>query len=158
MNNFTGELYLRYIDGRHWEVTEGFTYRVGDPNGAAFIHIPRGFVTDFASMPLGVVFKSPGGLWDKPAIVHDLLYKRGWIEVEQHRRVIARSDADAIFREAMAVAGVGWLTRQTIWLGVRVGGWKPWNAYRKADDARFMEEARQKSRRLGLHVGSKETH
>lgn len=133
MNNFTGDLLVKYIDGTHWEVAEGFTYRVGSPMGAAFVAIPRGFVTDFASMPLGVVFKSPGGKWDKPAIVHDVLYKRGWINYEKVRRSITRKEADAIFLEAMEVAGVPSATRIVIYLGVRVGGWKAWNEHRKAD-------------------------
>lgn len=134
MNNFTGDLLVKYLDGgKRWEVAEGFTYRVGSPNGAAFVTIPRGFVTDFASMPLGIVFKSPGGKWDKPAIVHDVLYKRGWIDYEKARKRLTRKECDQIFLEAMEVAGVNWLARRIIYAGVRVGGWKAWNEHRKAD-------------------------
>jgi hypothetical protein len=81
-NNFLGDLLLQYddaSDGRRWIVLQGFTYRLGSPDGPEFITIPRGFVTDFASMPLGIVFKSPGGKWDKPAVVHDALYKLGLV-------------------------------------------------------------------------------
>lgn len=134
VNNFCGDLLVRYIDGTHWEVAQGFTYRVGSPNGAAFIRIPAGFVTDFASMPFGVVFKSPGGKWDKPAIVHDLLYRRGWIEVDQHRRTITRAEADQVFREAMEVAGVDSIRRTIIYAGVRLGGGPAWTRHREADD------------------------
>ena len=134
MNNFTGPLDVRYLDdGHHWEVLRGFTYRVGDPNSAMFVHIPKGFVTDFASFPLGILLKSPGGKWDKPAVVHDLLYKRGWIERDKHRVTLERKDCDDIFKEAMQVAGVDWFRRQIIYAGVRIGGWKPWAKYRKAD-------------------------
>lgn len=133
MNNFLGPLDVRYIDGKHWEVITGFTYRVGSSVGAKHITIPRGFVTDFASMPLGILFKSPGGPWDKPAIVHDLLYRRGWIEHERVRQTITRADADAVFDEAMEVAGVPGWKHTLIYLAVRVGGRKPWNRYREAD-------------------------
>lgn len=133
MNNFLGDLCVKYIDGKHWEVTEGFTYRVGEPNGRAFVRIPKGFVTDFASMPLNVIFRSPGGKWDKPAVVHDLLYRRGWIEHEQHRQIITREDADQIFREAMEVADVDPFRRTIIYAGVRLGGGKTWARYREAD-------------------------
>jgi hypothetical protein len=133
MNNFMGPLTVSYIDGRHWCVVDGFTYRVGDPQGRYFITIPRGFVTDFASMPLNIVFRSPGGKWDKPAVVHDLLYRRGWIEHEQHRRPITRAEADQVFREAMEVAGVDPIRRTLIYAGVRLGGGKTWNAYREAE-------------------------
>lgn len=140
MNGFCGKLKVEYIDGKHWLVLHGFTYRVGDANGKAFIKIPSGFVTDFASMPLGILFKSPGGLWDKPAIVHDLLYRRGWIEVERHHQFITRKDADDIFKEAMEMAGVNWLARQIIYAGVRIGGVATWDRYRKADDATPVEK------------------
>jgi hypothetical protein len=134
MNGFLGDLLVKYIDGKHWEVAQGFTYRVGDPNSEMFVKIPSGFVTDFASFPLGVVFKSPGGKWDKAALVHDLIYKRGWIERGQHRVTLTRKDCDLIFKEAMDVAGVGWFPRQVIYLGVRLGGWKPWGQYRSSDE------------------------
>jgi hypothetical protein len=141
VNGFTGPLRIDYIDGTQWRIVEGFTYRVGDPNGEMFVQIPLGFVTDFASFPLGVLFKSPGGKWDKPAVIHDLLYQRGWIERSRHRVSLDRKDCDDIFKEAMQVAGVNWFARQMIYAGVRVGGWKPWDRYRKAEQReRDMEE------------------
>jgi len=33
----------------------------------------------------------------------------------------------------MGVLGVGRFTRWTIYAGVRVGGWVPWNKYRSKD-------------------------
>lgn len=137
MNNFLGDLLIKYVDGKRWEVAEGFTYRIGDPNSRVYVRIPTGFVTDFASMPLGIVFKSPGGKWDKPAVVHDVLYKRGYADGScQVRRSVTRRDADDIFKEAMAVAGVNWLARQIIYAGVRLGGFRAWNEHRRNDGNR----------------------
>ena len=133
MNNFLGDLLVRYIDGCQWEVAEGFTYRIGDANSRTLVRIPRGFVTDFASMPLGIVFKSPGGKWDKPAVVHDLLYKQGYVESDMLQKRITRKDADLIFKEAMAVAGVNWFARHLIYAGVRMGGRGIWKTYRWVD-------------------------
>ncbi len=48
--NFNGDLLVKYIDGTRWEVAETFTYRLG----REYVRIARGFVTDFASMPIGV--------------------------------------------------------------------------------------------------------
>jgi hypothetical protein len=139
VNNFTGKLIVEHIDdGKRWRVVHGFTYRVGDPNSEMFVTIPRDFVTDFASFPLGIVFQSPGGKWDKAAVVHDLLYRRGWIERARHRVTLTRKDCDDIFRDAMQVAGVGWFPRHVIYLGVRLGGSTTWNTYRRAD----VEKAR----------------
>lgn len=134
-NGFLGDLLVGYIDGKRWKVAQGFTYRLCQPDGVQFVRIPTGFVTDFASMPLGVVFKSPGGRWDKPAIVHDVLYKTMQVSVEgkAEPRIVTRGEADAIFKEAMEVAGVNWVSRQIIYAGVRAGGWRAWNQHRKAD-------------------------
>lgn len=133
-NNFLGDLLVGYIDGKHWRVVEGFTYRLCAPDGLQFVHIGRGFVTDFASMPLGIVFKSPGGKWDKPAIVHDCLYKTALVSVEGGPpRQVTRAECDEIFKEAMGVAGVNWLAKQVIYRGVRLGGWRAWGQHRKAE-------------------------
>lgn len=135
MNNFLGDLLVGYIDGKRWRVEQGFTYRLCQPNGLQFVRIERGFVTDFASMPLNVVFRSPGGKWDKPAVVHDCLYKTARVSVEGGEpRIVTRGECDDIFREAMDVAGVNWLTRQIIWSGVRVGGWRAWRKHREAEE------------------------
>jgi hypothetical protein len=92
-------------------------------------------VTDFASLPLGVFIKSPGGKWDKPAIIHDELYKTPLVAVAGGTaREVTRAQADAIFLEAMDASGVNWFTKRIIYSGVRVGGWKAWNAHRKAED------------------------
>lgn len=140
MSNFLGDLLVKYIDGTRWEVAETFTYRIGHPQGDEFVHIGRGLITDFASIPRPVqlLWRSPGGKWDKPAVVHDCLYQCGSVDsLSGERRVIDRAEADTIFRQAMDDAGVNWFTRRSIWLGVRVGGWVPWNTYRKAEaDAR----------------------
>ena len=135
VNNFLGDLLVKYIDGELWQVVEGFSYRIGDPNGRAYVRVPKGFITDFASMPLGIVFKSPGGKWDKPAVVHDVCYKRGYVDTDRTRKTITRKDADDIFKEAMAVAGVHWFARQIIYAGVRLGGWRVWDNHRLTDAA-----------------------
>lgn len=133
MNNFLGDLLVGYIDGKRWRIAEAFTYRLCDPQGVQFVHIGRGFVTDFASMPLNVIFRSPGGKWDKPAVVHDCLYKTGFVSVDgcDQPRLITRAEADAIFDEAMQVAGVNRVARWIIYQGVRIGGWRAWNQHRK---------------------------
>ena len=139
MNNFTGDLLVKYLDGDGWEVVQGFTYRLGSPDGREFVSIPQGFVTDFASMPLGIVFRSPGGKWDKPAVVHDALYRLGYVFVSDGTiRQVERAECDRIFLEAMGVAGVNELAKRIIHAGVRVGGWRAWNRHRDADSARSV--------------------
>ena len=138
MNNFTGDLLVKYLDGTSWEVAQGFTYHLGSPNGPEFVHIGSGMITDFASIPpvIRAIFRSPGGKWDKPAVVHDCLYTTGRLSVSDGSvRYIARDEADRIFREAMGVTGVNWFAKCVIYRGVRLGGMFAWDRHRKAEDA-----------------------
>lgn len=76
--------------------------------------VPAGFNTDFASVPrVPVAFLLTGGTADRPAIVHDFLYRTGAED---------RKTCDAIFAEAMEATGVAAWRRGLMWAGVRVGG------------------------------------
>ena len=89
--------------------------------------VPPGTETDFASVPRALWnVLPPFGKHSRAAVLHDWLY-----QVAPH--AMSRGMADGLFREAMKALGVGWLTRQTMWSGVRAGGWKPWRRYRAHD-------------------------
>lgn len=136
MNNFLGPLRLDYIDGHSWQVVEGFTYRIGSPDGEEFVHIPEGFVTDFASIPrpLKVLWPSPGGPWDKPAVVHDFIYRFGYVQRNGGAiRRVTRLEADDIFREGMDVTDTRETAEYCLYRGVRLGGWNSWRKHRKSD-------------------------
>ena len=81
------------------------------------ITVPAGFVTDFASIPrLLWRLLPPTGRYTRASVVHDLLYRTPGL--------CTRAQADAVLYEAMKYpCKVGFFTRWTIWLGVRVGGW-----------------------------------
>lgn len=80
--------------------------------------VPKGFVTDFASVPrLPVAYLLAGGEANEAAIVHDYLY---------HSHEVARDVADAVFEEAMAVTGQPWWRRKLMWAGVRLFGAAPY--------------------------------
>jgi len=75
--------------------------------------VPEGFETDFASVPrLPFIYWLFGGVADEAATLHDYLYTG----------VVSRKDADAIFREAIAVCGTQGWRGTAMWLGVRIGG------------------------------------
>lgn len=142
-NNFLTELDVRYVSGSwlstHWRVLGEFTYRIGGPESLDHVRIPDGFITDFASIPVGVrlVFRSPGGCWDKPAVVHDYLYNLGGYWRRDKVFVpVTRAQADAIFNDAMKVTGTNGFARRAIYRGVRAGGMMAWRKHRKADGAR----------------------
>jgi hypothetical protein len=136
MNNFEGELIARQLPGGYrWEIWESFTYRIGDANSPHLVRVPKGFITDFASIPRGLwnLWPPTAGKHAKPSVVHDVCYVRGYIESDLIQKKITRKDADDIFKEALAVAGCNWFTRQALYLGVRVGGSTAWNNYRWVD-------------------------
>lgn len=81
--------------------------------------VPRGFITDLASIPrLLRGLYSQTGLSRRAAVLHDYLYCL---------QCTTRAEADALFLEALAAEGVGWFTRYSMFLAVRSGGWVYWN-------------------------------
>ena len=123
-SSFLTPLDLEYLDGRTWRLTTPFKFRSDDID--ATIMVSEGFLTDFASIPrvLWVVLP-PTGPYGKAAVVHDWLYKTG---------LTTRAEADTVLLEGMQVLGVRWFTRQTIYVGVRLGGWVAWRHHRKEDE------------------------
>lgn len=140
------------MDGRNWKIAAPFDYAVGAPNGATIVHVPVGFVTDFASIPrLFWNILPPTGWYGAAAVVHDYCYRYGRIGA----LVIDRLYADDVLNEAMCVLRAAWvlehglskagypeiphgefhslLEREIIFLGVRAGGFVAWNAYRNAE-------------------------
>lgn len=79
------------------------------------ITVPEGTVTDLASVPrLPLAYLLAGDTARYPAVIHDYLYSS---------KKVKRSQADAVFLEAMEVVGVPWWRRYMMWMGVRTFGW-----------------------------------
>lgn len=99
-----------------YELDAPFSYDVGCEGSGFSVHVPFGFETDFASIPkpLRGIFP-PYGPWAKAAVIHDFLYETGQV---------SRWIADRIFFEAMGVLGVGFATRITMYMAVRIFGWR----------------------------------
>lgn len=97
----------------------------------ARITVPVGFKTDMASIPkLLWNVLPPIGKYDAAAVIHDYLYQRPkWTTL--NAKYLTRAQSDGVLREAMQILGVGAFTRWVIYAGVRLGGWVPWNNYRK---------------------------
>ena len=82
------------------------------------LDVIKGFVCDLSSIPRVLHSLIPKtGLHDGPSVLHDWAY--------QHR-LNSRKWADEMFLSAMVAAGVGWVRRNTMYLGVRAGGWAAW--------------------------------
>ena len=119
MSSFTDPLVITPLDdGRTFRLVSEFDYHVGSETSSDYIHVPAGFVTDFASVPQP--FWSaipPWGKYGKAAVVHDYLYGC---------KDRSRKAADGVFLEAMCVLGVPWWERTIMWAAVRIGGYWAW--------------------------------
>lgn len=94
------------------------------------IVIPKGFVTDLASVP-SPLFWWQWGAWNLPAIVHDWAYLNHFLLFLNADKSfttfdLTRAEADTIFRELLAVFRVPFSVRQAMYLAVRIGGEKYW--------------------------------
>ena len=112
MAEFLTELDARAIDGRKWRLLAPLVY---DSDILGLITVPAGFDTDLASIPrIARPLITGMGNDRKPAVIHDHLYSI---------RHLPRSEADAVFLEALECLRVPWIKRRAMWAAVRAGGW-----------------------------------
>ena len=118
-------LVVKKLESGQWEVYEELEYHVGNKDSDEIIRVPKGTLTDFASVPRGLwnIFP-PDGEYTSAAVVHDFIYGlRGKLPSKTY----TREEADKIFAEAMQVLGVPFWKRYTMFYAVRAGGWVYWN-------------------------------
>ncbi len=120
MSSFTTPLVVSPMpDGRSWQLQKSFTYHIGTKFSRDYTRVPKGFKTDFASVPWVLWSWLPSwGKYGKGAVIHDYIY-------QTHCRT--RKEADAIFYEAMLVGGTKvWKAKLMFW-GVRIFGFLAWH-------------------------------
>ena len=96
---------------RNWSLQGPVVYRDG---AGREIVVPKGFITDLASVPRALwnLFP-PFGSYTFAAVLHDWLYRTG---------IVSRAVADATFLEAMESLGTGGFTRRVLYFAVRLFG------------------------------------
>lgn len=105
-----------------WSVAEDLRYR--SDYLEEVITVPKGFKTDFASIPRFFHRLLPkNGKHDAAAVVHDWLYATAYTDKET---------ADLVFLEAMEAIGVSLWKRQTMYRAVKWFGFAAWNNHRAA--------------------------
>ena len=124
---FLGEVKVTFLQGRWRRIEQEIRYeRYG-----SWIIIPKGFITDFASIPrvFWTVLSPDDARYIYAALVHDVLY-------EQHGE-LDREAAVYIFWEAMGATrrvpkpdlpGVSEPTRYAMWAAVRIFGQNAWDS------------------------------
>jgi hypothetical protein len=95
------------------------------------IHVPKGLVTDFASIPRAfwAVLPPAEGRYAKAAVVHDFLYRnRGkFKDPDGSGENVSRLNCDKVLLEAMVVLGTPAWQRFLIYRAVRMFGSLAWN-------------------------------
>jgi len=100
-----------------WELTAPLRYY--SALAREIIEAPLGFRLDFASVPrVPIIWWIYGGTVHRPAAIHDLIYRTG---------LYPRRTGDLIFREAIQVDGGGRFVQDTMYMAVRIGGWRAYN-------------------------------
>lgn len=86
--------------------------------------IPKGFVSDFNSTPRPLWIWFPPWECPEAAVPHDWKY--------QYPGDDDRAFIDRMHRRLMELKGERKSKRVAAWLGIRAGGRRPWNRYRRA--------------------------
>ena len=116
-----------FVDNDYWYLLNPIKWTADDPQAATVskVVVPRGFVTDFASIPpVFYALLPPIGRYTYAAILHDYLY---WFQP------CDRDHADDVLGTCMKEMGVALKDRLAIYNAVRLGGGSAWddNAKRK---------------------------
>ena len=106
-------------DNQFWVTVEDMDYVIGSTRDR--IVVPKGFVTDFASIPqaLWSLGLSPQGQYSRAALLHDYLY---WSQG------CTRAQSDRLLVIAMKESKVRSFDEFVVYQGVNVGGGSAWNA------------------------------
>lgn len=99
--------------------TVGATLYAG---AADVITIPSDFDTDLASVPrIFWPLLPPSGAYERAAVLHDYLCEALAGRQQMPVPAVSARDVDGLFRRVMREADVGFVTRGTMWVGVRWG-------------------------------------
>jgi hypothetical protein len=101
-----------------YQLDRPYAYALGRKSNPLKITVPKGYATDFASIPRLVQWVIPKtGAHDGPAVIHDWLY---------NTHLVSKPVADAIFLEALLVAGVRPFVARVMFEAVSLFGGRGW--------------------------------
>lgn len=126
MSRFTGEVTVTQlaVKSKLWRLEHDLVFEVGYEGSGQEIVVPKGFITDGATIPQWLWGLLPcWGTYSRAAVIHDYLCWK--LHGTPHPLAPTRDKADAIFREAMRVCGTGPVTRFIVYWGAHLGGRLP---------------------------------
>ncbi len=128
MSAFLSHLDGRWITDKTFMLLADLVYQ-SDLLGVT-LTIPKGFVTDFASVPrVPIVYMMFGDRAHHESVVHDYLYQTHRARIPEPQalllgpwRDVSRAKADKVFLEAMETRGKSAFVRRGMYWGVVLGG------------------------------------
>ena len=114
-------------NGTTFKMLKKYIAKIEYDDKKGIVEIEEGFLTDFASIPKSLysIVGSPVGLYTEAAIIHDYLYYKHDIMLDDFTIVtLNRKQIDLVFYNKMLESQVGKLKARTMWLAVRTFGWK----------------------------------
>ena len=123
MSSFTDRLIVSKVKGKYWITERSFIYCIGEEGSQEFVEVPKGFKTDFASVPK-ILWNiiPPDGNYTQASVLHDFLY---------FKQMFTREKCDQIFLEAMGVLQVKKWKRNIMFWALRMFGWIGWGKHDK---------------------------
>ena len=125
MSSFNAPLICQDSEnGKYRRVYLPFSYEIGSLGSGRLITVPKGFITDGASIPqmfwgLGL---SPWGDYSKSAVLHDWMYAS---------QIVTRLEADNIFLESMDALGISEIKANLMFKMVRWFAGSAWKKHKR---------------------------
>src|SRR3990167_3651406 len=111
-SQFLTDLVVKQVYDKTWALEASLEYTSALLND--LLIAPKGFVTDFASVPrVPIAYALFGNRAHRESVIHDYLYQT---------HLATKAMADKVFLEAMEARGKSFWVRWVMYLGVRVGG------------------------------------
>lgn len=129
----------------YWVVKKGFIYYLDD-SYTSYVYIPKGYLTDGASVPK--VFWNiipPWGKYGQACVLHDYMCEHNYYFDGMYSFVMSRKQVNYTFNEAMKVADVPTAKRRLIYSGVEVyrhtinNGFEPKNVPKTVVEFEMLE-------------------
>ncbi len=123
---------LRHLNDDNYILLRPITYSSSSGRTQKYsITVPRGFVTDLASIPWGVQpFVPKTDSHSSPAILHDYLY---W------EQACSPEESDALFQLELEDAQVGCFRRWLIDVGLGIGGENAWDENKEKREQGYIK-------------------
>jgi len=109
------------LDNDYWCVVNTFRFYLGDMKSDIYVEVPKGYLTDGASIPR-ILWNiiPPWGEYGQSVIVHDYLCDYGIIMDHGEAVAIDRARTDKILKESLEVLRVAGWRRAMIMSGVNM--------------------------------------